>query len=322
MESGGRPALDEATLIPDPSWTCGRPEGIAAPTRGKLVLTAKLQLGEAHDVGVTQFGHRRVVDVKGGSLTGEDLSGAVLAGGLELELELSNGSTELEQRHVIRSDDGTLLYLRTCGVAPPDESVVRIAAHLEVSRTSPLAKLSDANLIGTRRVDATSGTVELAIYDMDGVKADGPQVVVRDPSGEPQQAWDCAVGAGSQGPSVFTETVTLGASLAVGQGKSGTRNIIPITGGVVSGRLQGKVLAGGADYQLIDGSTQLDARYTLSAADGELVVVRNCGTFGALIPVFEARAAGPYAFLNTGAFLSSNPGSATGGVSITVYERN
>ena len=36
---------------------------------------------------------------------------------------------------------------------------------------------------------------------------------------------------------------------------------------------------------------------------------------------FEARAAGPYGFLNDGKFLSSSPGSGSGGVSVTFYER-
>lgn len=309
--------------MPDPSWACGKPDGIVAPTRGKLVLTAKLELGEAHDVGATPLGHRRVVDVKGGSLSGDRAKATVLTGGLELELKLSNGATELEQLHVLRAEDGTLIHLRSCGVAPVGDEVVRVVPQFEVSKTSSLAWLGDANLVGARRVDAAAKVVEVAFYDVAGVAATEPKLTLKDPSGEPQQTWDCVTAQGSQGASVFTETVTLGASQSVGQAKNGSRNIIPITGGTMSGRLQGKVLPGGADYQLTNGgATRLDARYTLAASDGELVLVRNCGAFGALIPIFEARAAGPYAFLNENAFLSSNPGSASGGVSITFYERN
>jgi hypothetical protein len=307
--------------VPDASWTCGKPDGIVAPTRGKLVLSATLQLGDVHEVGATPLGQRRILDVKGGSLSGEGVKATVLTGGLELELKLSNGATELEQLHVLRTENGTLIHLRSCGVAAAGEEVVRIVPELEVSQTSSLAWLGDAKLVGTRKVDAASGVVELAIYDVADVAVTEPKLALKDPSGVPNQTWDCVTAQGSQGASVFTETVTLGSSLAVGEGKNGNRNIIPITGGTVSGRLQGKVVPGGADYQLVSGSTRLDARYTLAAADGELVLVRNCGAFGALIPIFEARAAGPYAFLNENAFISSNPGSAAGGVSITFYER-
>ncbi len=65
----------------------------------------------------------------------------------------------------------------------------------------------------------------------------------------------------------------------------------------------------------------LDAKYTVQADDGEYVVIRNCGPFGALIPQFEAKVDGAYAFLNANTFVSSDPGSAGGGVSITFYER-
>jgi Protein of unknown function (DUF3237) len=60
----------------------------------------------------------------------------------------------------------------------------------------------------------------------------------------------------------------------------GTRRIIPIGGGTVEGpRLKGKVLPGGADYQISrsDGVTVLEARYLLETDDGAIVAVRNRG---------------------------------------------
>jgi hypothetical protein len=56
----------------------------------------------------------------------------------------------------------------------------------------------------------------------------------------------------------------------VGLGTAGRRRIVPITGGVVSGRIQGRVLPGGADFQRVPSATtaDLDARY-LIALDGE-----------------------------------------------------
>jgi Protein of unknown function (DUF3237) len=60
----------------------------------------------------------------------------------------------------------------------------------------------------------------------------------------------------------------------------GRRRIIPITGGRFHGeRLSGRVLPGGADWQVIrpDGVADLDARYTLETGDGALIYVRNKG---------------------------------------------
>jgi len=65
----------------------------------------------------------------------------------------------------------------------------------------------------------------------------------------------------------------------VGQTAHGLRRMIPITGGVVKGPLlNGKVLAGGADFQLILGSgtqAHLDARYVIELHDGTRVFVQN-----------------------------------------------
>ena len=60
----------------------------------------------------------------------------------------------------------------------------------------------------------------------------------------------------------------------------GRRRIIGITGGSFSGpKMAGKVLPGGADWQVIrpDGSAYLDARYTLETDDGALIYVNNKG---------------------------------------------
>ncbi len=57
----------------------------------------------------------------------------------------------------------------------------------------------------------------------------------------------------------------------------GRRRIIPITGGTVRGKLQGKVLPSGADFQIIVSETTaiLDARYMLELDSGARVFVQN-----------------------------------------------
>jgi hypothetical protein len=310
-----------STIVPPASWACGLPSGIAAPTSGELVFRATLQISGKHDVGETQFGHRRVLDVSGGMATGSKLTATFLKGGFDFELTLSNGAIELEQIDVLKASDGTLIFLRSCGVAPGGSSEVRIVPDFEVATSSSLAWLNTGKFAGTRVVDAAGATMELAVYDISKVTAGEPKVQVVDPGDKPAQPWDCNTKTGTKGTSVFTENVTLGSSLSVGASKRGTRNIIPITGGTVSGRLTGTIVPGGADYQLLGGTTKLDAKYVLASKDGEFVVVRNCGPFGALVPWFETRADGPYAFLNTQAYVSSDPGSSSGGVSITFYDR-
>ena len=79
---------------------------------------------------------------------------------------------------------------------------------------------------------------------------------------------------------LFKAEITLGAPQELGDTPLGRRRIIGITGGRFSGeRLSGRVLPGGADWQVIraDGVADLDARYTLETSDGVLIFVRNKG---------------------------------------------
>jgi hypothetical protein len=285
------------------------------------VLEATLELGDTHEFGETPYGVRRLLDVVGGTFEGNRIKGTVLTGGLQLELLLSNDALEYEQIDVLRTDDGAPIYLRSCGFAPTGDPVTRFIPDFEVANSSSHAWLNSGKFAGLRTVDETAGTVHLAIYDISNVEAHEPKIQLTDPADAENQPWECSTQTGSRGDEVFTETVSLGSSVSVGESKRGSRNIIPITGGTVTGRLTGSVLPGGADYQLLGGTTTLDARYTLVGDDDEYVLVRNCGPFGALIPLFEARKDGPYAFLNENNFLSSDPGGAGGGVSITFYER-
>ena len=73
--------------------------------------------------------------------------------------------------------------------------------------------------------------------------------------------------------------VGIAAPVEVGTTAWGGRRMIPITGGLVQGpHMQGVVLPGGADFQLLlgDGTeAHLDARYVLELSDGARVWVEN-----------------------------------------------
>jgi hypothetical protein len=78
----------------------------------------------------------------------------------------------------------------------------------------------------------------------------------------------------------FEARITVGAPLGLGRTAAGERRIIPITGGTFAGpKLTGRILPGGADWQLIraDGVADIDARYTLETDAGELIYVANRG---------------------------------------------
>jgi hypothetical protein len=167
--------------------------------------------------------------------------------------------------------------------------------------------------------------MKLSVYDVteSPISADASNVIkITKPENVPSQSWEYrkAEPTETNGEVIVTETVALGPSVSVGATKGGSRNIIPITGGDLTGRVSGKILFAGADYQNLSNPATIDARYVWQTDDGEIIIVRNAGPFGGLVPTFEARVDGKYAWLNSGKFLSSNPGFAGGGVSLTFYE--
>lgn len=312
----GPSVSEDATIVPDPAWACGMPDGIPAPTLGTFAFTISYDISAEHDVGQTPYGHRRLLDVSGGTISGERLQGSVLTGGLEYELTLANGVVEYQGINVLTASDGSRIFVRSCGVAADEGSPSRIIPDFEATTNGSNAFLNTGKWVATREV--TGKTMKLDVYDVSNVTAGEPRVALHKPEGVPPQPWECNTTKGQTGPEVLTENVTLGTSFSINNAKYGSRNVIPITGGTTTGRVKGRILNGGADYQL---SGSLDAWYTLAPDNGEFILVRNCGAANALIPWFEAAVDGDYDFLNTNAYLSSAPDVGGGAVSITFYER-
>jgi len=78
----------------------------------------------------------------------------------------------------------------------------------------------------------------------------------------------------------MTLIVQVGPPTELGNVPRGRRRIIPILGGSFEGpNVRGKVLAGGADWQIVraDGLAELDTRYLLQTDAGSLVYIQNAG---------------------------------------------
>ena len=75
-------------------------------------------------------------------------------------------------------------------------------------------------------------------------------------------------------------TIKLDTIVEMGQGQGGTRRIIPIIGGQVSGpAFSGEIMNVGADWQTIfaSGLAELDTRYAFRTDDGAVIEIRNFG---------------------------------------------
>ena len=93
----------------------------------------------------------------------------------------------------------------------------------------------------------------------------------------------------------FEVRAQVGDPMDVGEVTHGRRRIVEIAGGTFEGpNIKGRVLSGGADWQMIqpDGFSQLDTRYALETDSGELIYVQNFGLRHAPPEVMERLNAG------------------------------
>lgn len=94
---------------------------------------------------------------------------------------------------------------------------------------------------------------------------------------------------------LYTSTIEVETPLLIGHSAYGERRIINIKGGAFSGpRLSGRILPGGADWQVIrdDGIVEVEARYTLETQDGALIYIVNWGLRHGPKEVMERLASG------------------------------
>jgi len=94
---------------------------------------------------------------------------------------------------------------------------------------------------------------------------------------------------------IFTVDAELAAVLSLGNTPYGERRVVGISGGTVAGRkLKGRILPGGADWQIIrkDGAADIQARYVIETDRGARVVVDSKGLRHGPAEVLERLARG------------------------------
>jgi hypothetical protein len=93
----------------------------AAPVPGlEPAFTVDARLGPLEDHGVTRAGHRRVIPVAGGRVSGV-LDAEILPGGADWQLVRPDGAIEIDTRYSARTSAGEHVHFRTSGVrsGPP-----------------------------------------------------------------------------------------------------------------------------------------------------------------------------------------------------------
>jgi len=88
----------------------------------------KVEVADPFDFGSTPAGHRRVINIVGGSFSGPRMSGIVLAGGADWQIIRDDGVAVLDARYTLRTDGGDFIQVTSQGLRHgPPEVMARLA---------------------------------------------------------------------------------------------------------------------------------------------------------------------------------------------------
>lgn len=136
------------------------PEALLSVTTRPL-FAMRLDVGGMHPIGVPEGPAQRVAVVPSGIFEGERLSGVVLDGGSDWQAVRGDGTTTLDVRLVLKTDDGALIGMTYGGLRHgPADVLARLAKGEAVDptsyyfRTSASFTTSDARYAWINRIVA------------------------------------------------------------------------------------------------------------------------------------------------------------------------
>lgn len=88
----------------------------------------RCEVGALVTLGAAPHGERRYVPLGGGSVSGPELNGTIVEGGVDWQLNRADGVLEIAAHYVVRTDDGALVEIRSEGYRHgPPEVMARLA---------------------------------------------------------------------------------------------------------------------------------------------------------------------------------------------------
>ncbi|MDE6511926.1 MAG: DUF3237 domain-containing protein [Muribaculaceae bacterium] len=129
---------------------------------------------------------------------------------------------------------------------------------------------------------------------------------------------------------VFDIKAEIGDAINGGPNPHGIRVTIPITGGTVTGKVNGHIVPGGADYQIVNPDqhrSELQAIYTIMTNDSVVIRVCNEGinsfapddSYFMTSPKFECDINSPYDWLNNRIFICRPVDFAPSAITLRVW---
>lgn len=125
----------------------------------EFLFEAKITLAPLRDLGHTPDGHRRIIDITGGTFEGPRLKGQILPGGADWQIIRPDATAVLDARYTLETNDGALIYVTNWGYRHgPAEVLEKIATGAEVDpslyymRTTPVFETSAADYDWLNRI--------------------------------------------------------------------------------------------------------------------------------------------------------------------------
>lgn len=82
----------------------------------KPIFTINAELAGILDLGATPYGHRRIIDILGGTVRGDKLNGRVLPGGADWQFIRADGAADIQARYTIETDAGARILVSSDGL--------------------------------------------------------------------------------------------------------------------------------------------------------------------------------------------------------------
>ena len=88
----------------------------------------RCEVGPLVTLGAAPLGERRYVPLGGGTVSGPELNGSLVEGGIDWQVARADGALEIAAHYVIRAEDGGLIEVQSTGLRHgPPEVMARLA---------------------------------------------------------------------------------------------------------------------------------------------------------------------------------------------------
>ena len=126
---------------------------LTTPPKLTFAFSVRVIVGPIQDLGQTSRGHRRIIDILGGTADGPRFQGEILPGGADWQIVRPDGTIEVVARYTIRSASGALVYVQNDGLRVASPEIVARMSKSELVpfdsyrfRTAPRFETSDPSL--------------------------------------------------------------------------------------------------------------------------------------------------------------------------------